>query len=57
MGTYDTIGGTPQHDPAFDEDWLCEVCGKDPCDCECPECPVCGVCGDPKCCEDHGLLG
>jgi len=55
MGTYDTRGGTPRHDPCFDYDPPCEVCGGDPFDCPCPECPVCGVVGDPKCYKEHGL--
>jgi len=49
MGTYDTIGGTPRHDPMFDEDPPCEICGKDSFDCECPECPICRTTGRPKC--------
>jgi len=30
MGTYDTIGGTPRHDPTFDEDGFaaCLKCAK-----------------------------
>ncbi len=30
MGTYDTIGGTPRHNPAFDEDEFgeCLECAK-----------------------------
>lgn len=40
MGTYDTIGGTPRHDPMADYFPLCDVCGKDPStDCEC--CEIC----------------
>lgn len=37
MGTYDTIGGTPRHDPAFDYDPPCDVCGDDPAVCDCYE--------------------
>lgn len=55
MGTYDTIGGTPRHDPMFDYDPPCEICGNDPFDCTCPECPKCGTVGDPKCYVNHGL--
>jgi hypothetical protein len=55
MGTYDTRGGTPRHDPSFDEDLPCAICGKDPYECECPECPVCGAAGDPKCYKEHDL--
>jgi len=35
MGTYDTIGGTPRHDPAFDYDPpdICLECEIDPEDC------------------------
>ncbi len=62
MGTYDTIGGTPRHDPAFDYDLPCEVCGLDPYGdypggkgCNCPECPICGGIGDPRCFAEHGM--
>ena len=55
MGTYDTIGGTPRHDPMFDQDMPCEVCGRDPFYCICPVCPVCGVQGAPNCYKEHGL--
>lgn len=37
MGTYDTRGGAPLHDPAADFEGPCEVCNKDLDDCECPE--------------------
>ena len=40
---------TPRYSPEFDEDPPCDICGGDPCNCECPVCPVCGACGDPKC--------
>ena len=35
MGTYDTIGGTPRHDPAFDCDppTVCLECEIEPDDC------------------------
>ena len=35
MGTYDTIGGTPRHDPAFDRNPpdVCIECEIDPDDC------------------------
>ena len=35
MGTYDTIGGTPRHDPAFDHDppTVCLEYEIDPDDC------------------------
>lgn len=49
MGTYDTIGGTPRHDPIADETPLCEICGKHPFDCTCPICPICGQQGNPNC--------
>lgn len=32
MGTYDTVGGTPRHDPAFDQEYdarVCDKCGSD----------------------------
>ena len=41
MGTYDTRGGYPRHDPMFDEDPPCDGCGKDPYDCECILCHIC----------------
>jgi len=56
MGTYNTRGGYPKHDPSFDYDPPCEICGKFPEDCICPECPVCGNYGDPKCYQEHGLI-
>lgn len=31
----------------------CDLCGKDPSECECPPCPVCGVVGDPNCITEH----
>ena len=49
MGTYDTIGETPRHDPMFDESGVCERCGCHPDECKCPECKVCGMIG----CPDH----
>jgi len=49
MGTYDTVGGTPRHNPEFDRDLACEVCGRDPAQCICPICPVCGQQGNPNC--------
>ena len=55
MGTYDTRGGSPRHDPSFDIDLPCVICGNDPFYCTCPECPVCGAHGDPNCYENHGL--
>ena len=30
MGTYDTRGGSPRHDPSFDIDLPCVICGNDP---------------------------
>lgn len=41
---------------AFGEEYPCEVCGKFPDDCICPECPTCGSCGDPNCYLKHGLI-
>lgn len=32
---------------------VCEVCGKDPNECQCPLCPVCGIVGDPACFDRH----
>lgn len=64
MGTYDTIGGTPRHDPAFDYDPPCAVCGLDPYGdygdgsgdgCNCQECPVCRDYGNPRCYGEHGM--
>jgi hypothetical protein len=36
-------------------EYPCEVCGKMPDDCICPECPVCHSQGDPNCYSKHGL--
>ncbi len=55
MGTYDTVGGTPRHDPAFDDDGPpcdtctepCKTCGNAMKDCECETRPNC----DMKCTE------
>jgi len=55
MGTYDTIGGTPRHNPMFDCDPPCDICGKDPYLCTCQECPICGEQGNPCCYVEHGL--
>lgn len=56
MGTYDTIGGTPRHDPEAERCEPCAVCGKDPGgDCRCPECPTCGEAGRPECYIEHGM--
>lgn len=33
----------------------CQVCGKHPDDCKCPECKTCGEVGNPSCYEQHGL--
>lgn len=43
--------GTP-----FDEDYPCEVCGREVGQCVCPECPVCGEQGNPDCYEQHGMI-
>ena len=54
MGTYDTRGGTPRHNPEFDIDYPCDICHLDPSgDCTCPECEVCGASGDPACINTH----
>jgi hypothetical protein len=54
MGTYDTRGGTPRHDPMFDEFPPCEVCGLDPAlGCQCPECPICNEVANPNCYGVH----
>lgn len=42
--------GTP-----YDEFPPCEVCGRDPDDCLCPECPTCGTAGLLTCYRDHAL--
>lgn len=55
MGTYDTLGGTPRHDPMFDNDGWCEICKRCGDACVCPECKVCGVHGDPRCYVQHGM--
>lgn len=49
MGTYDRADGYPRHDPAFDADPPCAVCGMNVDDCKCPECQTCGSVG----CPDH----
>jgi hypothetical protein len=36
-------------DEAFGHEEPCEVCGKMPDDCICPECPDCGEYGNPHC--------
>lgn len=51
MGTCDTIGGTPRHNPSFDMDPPCEVCGKPVDECQCEPCPQCGALGCPL----HGV--
>ena len=53
MGTYDTRGGAPRHDPAADVFPACDICGHEAGHCICPECPVCGTQGDPKCYGEH----
>lgn len=53
MGTYDTIGGAPRHDPILDQGPPCNICGDDPDVCECVECPVCHEVGNPRCVRDH----
>jgi hypothetical protein len=42
--------------PPYDDEHPCEVCGKMPEDCICPECPECGAQGDPECYGKHGLV-
>jgi hypothetical protein len=37
MGTYDTRGGSPRHNPMFDADETCSGCSKTASECECPE--------------------
>lgn len=62
MGTYDNAAGHALHDPAFDADDTCQVCGGNPSTdpdkggCDCPECKVCGTVGDPSCYEKHCLI-
>lgn len=55
MGTYDTRGGAPLHDPAADHEGACELCGFAAADCICPTCPICGTQGDKNCVANHGL--
>ena len=55
MGTYDTIGGTPRHDPMADFDPQCNICGLEAGSCVCPECAVCMEAGNPNCYQNHGL--
>jgi hypothetical protein len=42
--------------PYNQTDQPCEVCGKFPDNCICPECPNCGAYGDPHCYDNHGLV-
>jgi hypothetical protein len=44
--------GTP-----FDEEYPCELCGREEDSCICPECGICESQGDPRCYdnEGHGL--
>ena len=37
------------------DDPICEVCGRTPESCVCPECPTCGEIGNPRCYQEHGL--
>lgn len=37
MGTYDTRGGAPLHDPAADQEGACDICQSDPYHCTCYE--------------------
>lgn len=37
MGTYDTRGGSPHSDPAFDQSEICEGCANTASECFCPE--------------------
>lgn len=53
MGTYDNRGGGALHDPAFDCDGACDVCGHDSADCPCPVCPVCFDMWNPACRIGH----
>lgn len=55
MGSYDTRGGSPLHDPSADADLFCDVCKLHADDCSCPECPKCGMSGDPACIHNHGI--
>jgi hypothetical protein len=41
--------------PGDEPDPPCEICGKDPDDCVCPECPRCGCQGDPQCYAEPDL--
>jgi len=43
--------GPPDYD-----DMPCEVCGKLPDDCICPDCPVCGHPGVVACYQEHGMV-
>lgn len=69
MGTYDTRGGHPLHDPMADFFPPCDVCGGNPDSdgpgsCACPECPGCESIGGcehwckvkvaPRCMRDIG---
>lgn len=37
MGTYDTRGGSPRHDPAADQSEICDGCGNTASECSCQD--------------------
>lgn len=41
---------------AFGTEGPCDICGKLPDNCICPECPTCGEIGAPICYAEHGLI-
>jgi hypothetical protein len=52
MGAYETIGGTPQHDPTADRSEVCDICSVHPLKCICPPCPTCQAIG----CVEHAPM-
>lgn len=44
------------YDPPNLDDLPCDICGKFPDDCICPECPICSTQSDPECYLEHGLV-
>lgn len=51
----------PNFDSYYDtpnlDDLSCDVCGKFPDDCICPECHYCGAQGDPRCYIENSQCG
>ena len=43
----------PSDDPPGEPDEFCQICGKNPDECVCPECTVCSEYGNPECIDKH----